>query len=221
MIPPLAKRKGPTKPRPSNDEIRWRILRLLYDERVASGTRRRFLWSELRKKVRTELELPPAETTHNLEYLVQSGWVEKEIEPYTGPRSRTFGTMRELYTIAAKAVDLFENGSIFSSSPPVQELVIAGDHNIVQVGPNAYAHVRYGDLQSALQALLQAATLSEELSPDQKLQVMADGRAIQAQLLKPDPDKTILNRLKEGVGWLADIASLSNFVANVLRLWPF
>ena len=68
-------------------------------------------------KVRRGLGYSPPETAHNLEYLIQNSWIDKETEPYTGPRSRTFGTQRELYNISAKAVDLFEEGSMFSSSP--------------------------------------------------------------------------------------------------------
>ena len=217
----LAKKKEAKKPRSTNDEIRWRILRLLYDERVESGSRTRYLWSELRKKVRTELGNTPSETTHNLEYLIQNGWIETETEPYTGPRSRTFGTERQLYNISAKAVDLFEEGSIFSSNPPVHELVISGDYNIVQVGPNTYAYARYQDLQSALLRLLQGVFLSEDLSPVQKFQAIADIKAIQAQLLKPEPEKTFLNKLKEGVSFLANMAGLSTVVMNVLQHWPF
>lgn len=172
-------------------------------------------------KVRRELGYPPPETTHNLEYLIQNGWIEKEIEPYTGPRSRTFGTQREVYNISAKAVDLFEEGSMFSSNPPVHELVIAGDYNIVQVGPNTYAYARYQDLQSALLRLLQGVFVTEDLSPTQKFEAIADIKAIQAQLLKPEPEKSLLNKLKEGLGFLANVTGLSTFVLTVLQHWPF
>ncbi len=215
------KKKGRGKPRLGNDEIRWSILRLLYDQRIASGTRKRYLWSELRGSVRTRLRFTPAEATHNLEYLIQNGWIEKETEPYTGPRSRAFGKERELFGISAKTIDLFEEGSVFSSKPPLQEIVVAGNQNIVQVGPNTFAHVTYGDLQSALLALLQAITLSEELSPEQKIGAIADVKTVQAQLLQPEPDRTVLDKLKVGLSSLANVAGISNFVLTVLRHWPF
>lgn len=221
MVFHLAKKKQGKKARLSNDEMRWRILKLLYDERVLSGLRTRYLWSELRVKVRRELGYTPSETVHNLEYLIQNGWIEKQTEPYAGPRSRTFGTQRELYNISAKAVDLFEEGSMFSSSPPLNELVIAGDYNIVQVGPNTYAYAPYQDLQSALVRLIQGVFLSEDLSPAQKMEAIADIKAIQAQLLKPEPEKTFLNKLKEGVSFLANVAGLANLAMNVLQHWPF
>jgi len=217
----LARKKQNKKPGPSNDEIRWQILKLLYDERVESGLRTRYLWSELRMKVRNGLGYSPPETAHNLEYLIQSGWIEKQTEPYTGPRSHTFGTQKELYSISAKAVDLFEEGSVFSSSPPVNELVIAGDYNIVQVGPNTYAYAPYQDLQSALLRLIQGVFLSEDLSPGKKVEAIADIKAIQAQLLKAEPEKTFLNKLKEGVSFLANVAGLTNLAMNVLQHWPF
>src|SRR5256885_15930191 len=144
----MTKAKKQKAPRPSNDVIRWQTLRFLYEERIKSGTRKRYLWSELRGKIRSELEFTPPETIHNLEYLIQNRFIEKETEPYTGPRSRSFGTERELYFLSTKAIDLSEGESIFSSKPPVQEIVVAGNQNIVQVGPNTYAYVQYQSLQS-------------------------------------------------------------------------
>jgi len=216
----LTAKKANAKPRPGNDEIRWRILRLLYDERVKSGVRKRYLWRDLRGLVRDKLGFTPAETTHNLEYLIQYGWIEKETEPYTGPRSRSFGTVKELHSISAKAIDLFEEGSVFSARPPFQELVVAGNQNIVQVGPNTFAYATYGELQTALLALLQAVTLSEELTANQKVAAIADIKTAQAQILKSEPDRTTLAKLKEGLSWLSNVAGISNFVMNVLRHWP-
>ena len=217
----MTKGKPRKAPRPSKDEIRLGILRLLYHERVKSGTRKRYLWSKLRAKIRSELEFTPAETTHNLDYLIQNGLLEKETEPYTGPRSRSFGTERELYGLSAKAIDLFEGDSMFSAKTPVQEIVVAGDQNIVQVGPNTYAYVQYQNLQSALNELLQAVILSEELSSEKKVEAIAEVKTIQAQLMKREPDKTLMNRLKEALGPLANVAGISNFLLNVLRHWPF
>lgn len=217
----MTKAKARQAPRPSNDEFRLRILKLLYDERVKSGTRKRYLWIKLRAKIRSELDFTPAETTHNLDYLIQNGFIEKETEPYTGPRSRTFGTERELYSLSAKAIDLFEGESLFSSKPLIQEIVVAGNQNIVQVGPNSYAYVQYQNLQSALNELLQGVILSEELSSEQKVSAISDLKSIQAQLMKPEPDKSLMNRLKESLSWLANIAGISNFLLNVHRLWPF
>ncbi len=215
------KRKGSKKPPLSNDDIRWQILKLLYTERVGSGTRKRYLWSALKGKVREELKFNPSDTSHNLLYLIQNDWIEKESEPYSGPRSRAFGKERELHQFSTKAVDLFEEESLFSEHSAMQELVIAGDLNIVQVGPNTYAYVEYQDLQSALLALLQAVVLSEDLSRRQKLRAMADIKAIMASLLHSEPDRTFLNRLRDRIGWLGDFASFSSFLMNVFQHWPF
>ena len=215
------KKKGAKKPPLSNDAIRWRILNLLYGERVESGTPKRYLWSALKKKVREELKFNASKTTHNLLYLIQNDWIEKESEPYSGPRARTFGTQRELHQISTKAIDLFEEESMFSEHSSMQELVVAGDLNIVQVGPNTYAYEEFQDLQSALLALLQAVVLSEDFSPRQKLRAMADIKAIMASLLHSEPDRTFLNRLRDRIGWLGDFAGISSFVMNVLQRWPF
>ncbi len=72
-LPPVAKRKGPKKPRPSDEEIRLGIPKLLYEEHERSGTLKRYLWSKLRMKVRDELNFTVSETTRNLNYLAQNG----------------------------------------------------------------------------------------------------------------------------------------------------
>lgn len=171
--------------------------------------------------MREELKFNPSETTHNLLYLIQNDWIEKESEPYSGPRARAFRKERELHQISTKAIDLFEEESMFSEHSSMQDLVIAGDLNIVQVGPNTYAYEEYQDLQSALLALLQAVVLSEHLSPRKKLRAMADIKAIMASLLHSEPDRTFLNRLKDRIGWLGDFAGISSFLMNVFQHWPF
>lgn len=217
----MAKKKKPKEPRPSNEEIRWKILRLLYDEHSESWGRQRFIWTELRKKVREGLRFNPNETTRNLDYLIKNEWIVKEREPYAGPRSQAFGKERELYSISANAMDLFEGDSTFSVGPSIQGLAIIGDDNIVQTGRNILVQSRYQDLQESLSALLQRAILSDDLSQDQKIQLAADIRAIQAQLVKPEQDETLLNRLKSKISWLGNIASFSSFFMKVAEYWPF
>ncbi len=215
----MAKRKGSRKPRPSNEEIRLRILKLLYEEHQQSGTLKRYLWTELKRKVRNEFTAP--ETTRNLDYLIQNSFIRKDRKSYTGPKGKTFGTKRETYRVSPKTIDFFEEGSQFSAEPSLQGLSITGDYNIVQIGTNVFAYAEYRDLQTALVSLLQGVILSDELLPEQKLQAFADIKAIVAQLLKPEQDPTLLNRLKEKLSWLANVAGLAGFFANVLHHWPF
>lgn len=172
-------------------------------------------------KVRNALGFSPSETTHNLLYLIQNGWIEKEAEPYSGLKSRAYGTRKELHSISAKAIDLFEEGSMFSEPASLYGLAVAGDHNVIQVGTNIYAHQSYQDLQTALIPLFQAVVLSEDLTPEQKFEAIADIKAIQSQLLKAEPNKPVLNKLKENLHWLGDVAGLSSFLMSVLQHWPF
>ncbi len=217
----MAKKKKPKEPRPSNEEIRLRILQHLYEEHRESATRKRYRWMDLRMKVRTELGFAPAETTRNLDYLIQNEFIAKDTEPYTGAKGIRLAKEREFYRISSKAMEFFEGESMFSAGPSLQGLVVAGDHNIVQVGVNVFAHPKYRDLQTALESLLHGVILTEDLPSDRKFQAIADIKAIQAQLLKPEPEGVFLNKLKEGISWLAKFAGLSNFLMNVVRHWPF
>ncbi len=172
-------------------------------------------------RVRDELRFSPAETNRNLDYLIQNSFIVKETEPYTGAKGVRLAKEREFYRISSKAIDFLEGESMFSVGSSLQGLVVAGDHNIVQVGVNLFAHEAYRDLQTALESLLHGVILTEDLSSKQKFRAIADIRAIQAQLLKPEPERTLINKLKVGIGWLAKYAGLSNFLLNISQHWPF
>ncbi len=216
-LPPVAKKKGPKKPRPSNEEIRLRILQLLYEEHERSGTLRRYLWSDLRMKVRNELSFDPPETTRNLDYLIQNDWIHEERQPYEG----LYRKEKKTYGISAKAIDLFQGDSMFSSGLSIQGMVVAGDNNIIQIGANILVQTQYQDLQESLSALLQWAILSDDLLDEQKIQLAADIKALQAQLIKPEQDETLLNRLRSKISWVGDVASLSNLFLKVTEYWPW
>ncbi len=216
----LTKKQRRSKPRPGNDEIRWLILRLLYDERLGAGVRKRYLWSDLRGLVRSKLGVTPAETTHNLEYLIQNGWIEKETEPYTGPRFRAFGTVWDLYGISAKAIDLFEEGSVFSSNPLFRSSSSRGTRTSSKWPRTPSRTPRTGTFNPHCSPFSKAVTLSEDLSPEQKIGAIADVKTAQAQILKPEPDRTVLEKLKESLSTLANIAGISSFVLNALHHWP-
>ncbi len=171
-------------------------------------------------KVRKKLKFTPPETTRNLDYLIQNSFIRKDIKPYTGPKGRAFGTKRETYQVSPKTIDFFEEGSQFSAEPSLQGLSISGDRNIVQIGTNVFAYAEYGDLQTALVSLLHGVILSEDLSDEQQFQAIADSKTIMAQLLKPEQDPTLLERLKEKLGWLSNVAGLAGFLSNVFRHWP-
>ncbi len=168
-------------------------------------------------KVRNELGFGPQETTRNLDYLIQSSWIHEETQPYEG----LYKKEKKTYGISAKAIDLFQGDSMFSAGPSIQGMIVAGDNNIVQVGANILVQTQYQDLQESLSALLQRAILSDDLLDEQKIQLAADIKALQAQLIKPEQDETLLNRLKSKISWLGDIASLSSFFLKVTEYWPW
>ncbi len=172
-------------------------------------------------RVRNELNFTASETTRNLDYLTQNSFIRKDRESYTGPKGKAFGTKRETYRVSSKTIDFFEKGSEFSAEPSLQGLSIAGDHNIVQVGVNVFAYAEYEQLQTALVSLLHGVILSEDLSDEQQFQAFADIKAIMAQLLKPEQDPTLLDRLKGKLGWLSNVAGLAGFLSNVFTHWPF
>ncbi len=110
---------------------------------------------------------------------------------------------------------------MFSAEPSIQGMVVAGDHNIVQIGANVLVQTQYQDLQESLSALLQRAILSDDLLDEQKIQLAADIKALQAQLIKPEQDETLLNRLKSKISWVGNVASLSNLFLKVTEYWPW
>ncbi len=207
--------------RPLPDEIRRRILEVLYKKHRESGQVKKYLITELRRLLKEELGLTPAEISHNLDYLIQSEWIVKMREPYTGRAAQAYGTKRETHRISSKGIDLFEGGSPFSMPESYHAINVSGERNIVQVGFGNYANVKYQDLQMALESLLQGVVISEDISAEHKVQTVADVKSIQSQLLKPEQDETLLNRIKGKLEWLGNIGGLSSLWNMVMQHWPF
>lgn len=217
----MAKKRS-SKGRIPRDEIRRRTLKLLFEEHVESGRPKTYQIRALRRKIREKLGFAPAELQHNLEYLIQNGYILKEQEEYPGPQSRRYGQMRTVYKLSTKAIDLFEGQSAFSSEGLFAGIGIRGDHNIVQVGYGNIADVSFIDLSSALEDLKQRVKISEDLPDVQKIYVVADITAIQSQLVKPEPDSRLLNgllsRVRDAIAVGGGLASLMN---TVTQHWPF
>lgn len=202
--------------------MRRAILKLLYDDHVDSGRPKKYQILELKRKIKDSLGFTPAEVQHNLEYLIQNGFILKKREPYPGPQSQRYGTKKTVYKLSTKAMDLFEGESPFSVEGTFGGIVIHGDSNIVQLGYGNVANIQYQDLYRVLEDLKQGVKISEDLPDDEKIYVVSDITAIQTQLVRSDPDRTflnkLLNRVRETIALGGGLASLMN---AVMRHWPF
>ncbi len=205
-----------------HDEIRRAILKLLYEEHVGSGIPKKYQIRGLKGMIKESLGFTPPEIQHNLEYLIQNGFILKEQESYPGPQSRRYGQKRTVYRLSTKAIDLFEGQSAFSTEGLFGGISIQGDNNIVQFGYGNVANVNFRDLFLALEDLKQGVKMTEDLPDVEKIYVVSDITTIQSQLVRPEPDKKLLNRvlsrIRGAITFGGGLASLWN---AVIHHWPF
>ena len=92
--------------------------------------------------------------------------------------------------------------------------------SVVVVGGNNVVNASYSDLYGALGILGESIKASDKLTEEQKLNAQADVETIKNQIVKSEPDRTIVQRAWEGlktVATLEGVAAAAARVATVLR----
>lgn len=162
-----------------------------------------------------------SECNSNLDYLVQKGWVVKEVTPrtYVTPGGVRQTNDQISYKISDIGIDRIEKESIFKREQNttgvnvsnVSGVVIVGDHNVV----NQDAH-QLSELLSQLEAGIR---MSDELSDAQRLNVTSDISSIQSQLAKTEPNWEIVRSLWSGIETLVtgtDFVDLATRISGML-----
>lgn len=207
----------------ASDEIKEKILKLLYDifknarsDRSAQVTRV-VIFSHLREDGHTDQEI-----MSNLMYLVDTGWVKKEGEPYSIPSTDPFTRKKTTikgktirYRISDTGINHIEGPSKFQKPSGqtginvtnVQGVTIIGDNNIVN-----------NDLFNGLDVLKQEIGNSVCISDEERINFTADIDTIKSQLAKPSPSKTIIQAAWQGLSGLATIEGLMQLYQRVAPL---
>lgn len=206
----------------SVDEIREKILHFFYDKHKNASTpsRVRLKISEARKGLK-EIGISSKEAISNIEYLIDGGWINKEIErkEFTTKTGVSVPSDTAYYKASNKTIDHFDEGkSIFRKNElnginitniqGVTTLTV-GDSNDVVV------NTEFVGLHAHLDKLINGIKLSSELEDEDKLNYVAEIKTIKAQLMKPLPDKGIIKTAWEKLGKIATVSGLITFFQQI------
>jgi hypothetical protein len=207
----------------TDDEIREAILGYLYNihRRARSLKSARVSISQLKRSLKN-LGLKEQEIVRNLDYLIQSGWVNIENEEVTFKTSMGFIRKRpkQYYKISDVGIDYFEGTSKFQRVSKsfsgininnVQGVTIIRDQNVV-------VNTQCLDLYKGLSLLSDAIRRSAQLSDKEKLEYTAEIETIKDQLAKPSPDKNIIQLAWEKLKPLATVSGVMSFFKQVAEL---
>lgn len=209
------------------DEIREVILRFFYDthKNASSPKKVRLKISDAKAGLK-EIGISGKEAVSNIEYLIDGGWLTKEVEEkeFTTPQGVKVPQKTAQYKASNKTIDHFDKGeSIFKRNDAsginitniqgVTTLTV-GDHN------NVVVNSEMKELWSKLDELNNVIKQSN-LPDKEKLDYSSDVETIQRQLQKPQPDKTIVQKawdnLKKVAGVAGSLATLYSIIEPLIK----
>ena len=206
-----------------SDKTRKVILGYLYDVHTAARSRRRthVPISELKTNLK-KLGLREHEIVSNLDFLIQSGWVNVEVEEseFKTPRGFIRKQTKEYYKISDSGMVFFEGPSVFQKVDKsisginvnnIQGVTIVGHQNVV-------VNTQHLDLYRSLSILSEVVRNSAQLSDEAKLNYVKDIETIKEQLSKPSPDRNIIKLVWEKLKPLATVSGIVTFFKQVAEL---
>lgn len=184
-----------------DDSVRDRVLRLLYESHRAARGRSggALLISEIQAKLRPA-GIKQQDVGHNLDYLVQKGWVrevavERTYQTKYGVRSAPKVT----YKISDIGIDKMEKASVYQVTPLSSTVNITNINGVTVVGDGNVVNTNYTDLSSALTDARQVVLSHASMSEATKLELVADIETLQTQLQRPTPRRDIIRQVWSGL----------------------
>jgi hypothetical protein len=206
---------------PSDEEIRLAILRFLYESHRKAGSLSggRFKILDLKRELKAR-GLKPAEITRNLDYLVQNEWVVRDAKPITIVRSKTPVSSEQVtYRVSSRGIDLFQGESQFQAPGSLYGIsIVQNAPGVIQVGSYNYVDGTFRDLYDNLDSLARTAMLSDSISDEEKWLTLAEVKTMQAQLMKREPDPTILRKAWSRIDSLRKVGALALLIEKAWNL---
>jgi hypothetical protein len=221
-------KKSKKKEQKSADEIRETILRFFYDRhKNASSPKRVRLKISDAKSALKELGISGKEAVSNIEYLIDGGWLIKEVEEkeYTTPKGVKIPQKTPQYKASNKTIDHFDKGeSIFKKNEAsginitniqgVTTLTVGNNNDIIVNSEMKGLWSKLDELNNSIK--------HSNLSDKEKLDYSSDIETIQSQIQKPQPDKTIIkkawNNLKKVAGVAGTLATLYSKIEPLIKI---
>ena len=215
------------KPVPfSDDQIRQIMLEYFFERNKKSKSRigKKFGAAATISVIRTELKashgLTAQEIQSNLTYLLSQGWVE--VLSITKSFQTKMGNLNPSttnhYIITAPGIDKISGPSEFTRDRFQGIKIEATGQNIITLGDGNQVNARFQEIGEGLSELRKVIKSSGELDEITKLDLVADVDSLQDQLAKPNPNKTVVASLWEGIHKAASIAGLSQALVKIAPL---
>lgn len=156
------------------------------------------------------------EVTHNLDYLVQVGWVKEVVKErdFATPDGIRLSREQVKYKITDVYINHLEVASLFTKPRAIGQINITNIQGVTVVGDGDIVNTQLTDLSAALDELENAIISSRELTEEQKLGATADIATIRNQIAKSSPNRSIvkaswksIQELVKGIAPIAEILS--------------
>lgn len=217
----------------NDKEIRRAVLEAMNTQRKNSRHEHeiRMHVSQIQRGVRKAgLKVSEKQVMEAVDYLKETGMLKRTQEtktvkmPSYGRSSRLssgntgFKHTNYWYKLTAKAIDSLDGETEYSSKPfvPLQSIQINTSNAPVIVGSNNLVSNNVM-MFNQLDELAQEISESEDISVEDRQDVVSDIESLKQQLAKPNPNKTIVDLLWQNIGRAADLAGASALALEVAK----
>lgn len=207
-----------------NDKLRSNILRWFYDRNAQAtsqygkkGSASKI--SDAKRGMKETYGLKQQEVMSNMTYLIDKGWVNKTDEEKTVKVSGgTVPSKVTWYEISSSGIDKIEGESEFQDGGKYSGINInATGTNVITLGDGNVVNAKFENLHKELSKIKEAASTST-LNDTEKLDIVVDIDSIKDQLIKAEPDKTIVGHLWKKI---ENVATLGGFASALTQAAPY
>lgn len=194
-----------------SDEIRNNIMRILYEIHKKSRSPNSIPKGikDLCKTLKNEFGYKQNEVSHNLDFLVQRGWVAEIVIKKTFTKNLLSREQsQKKYKISDIGIEKYEEASTFHSSRLKPTINVTNINGVTVVGDGNIVNTKYTDLVNVLDQLKQQINQSNKINDTKKLESIADIETIQSQLEKPNPNKSVIKTLFSPLEKIANLGGL-------------
>ena len=210
-------------PQFSNDELRQMILEYFYERNTTATSRKgkkgsSIKISDIKSELKAKQGLADNQIISNLNYLISQDWVVEEIESKSFTKGgMTVPQKTAFYSITAKGIDKIEGPSQFTPKR-FEGINIQATGSVVTIGDGNQINVKFKEAAQALSDLRNGISQSVDLSDSEKLDIVTDIDSIQDQLVKPNPNKSVIKTLWSGI---EKVVTVGKLVELVTKATPF
>lgn len=203
----------------TNDQLRQLILQYFYDRNAVATSRKGKKGSGIKMKdIKSELKakhgIIDSQIISNLNYLISQDWVEEETQSKSfTTKGMTFPQNTKFYSITAAGIDRIEGPSQFTPKR-YEGINVHAMGSVVTIGDGNQVNVKFKDAAQALSDLRKGVSESKDLSDTEKLDIVTDLDSIQNQLVKSNPNRSIIKTLWNGIEKSVTVGSLIELVAK-------